>query len=164
MRQIDGIMEIRAYALAGQRTDTAGERRFNTVAQMLNIAEPSLSKSIMDKMMKDMPDEAVGIQALMFVFDDLVKVADRDMQKVLGEIDKNDLALALKAAPEELADKLLANLSKRARDTIEEEMEVMGPKPLSEVEEAQKRILEHVRGMEERNEISIQRGNSEEMV
>ena len=164
VRQIDDIMEVRAFSLAGQQTDSAGERRYNTVAQMLNVAEPSLSKNIMDKMMKEMPDEAVSIQALMFVFDDLIKVADRDMQKVLGEIDKNDLALSLKAASEDLQDKLLNNLSKRARDTIEEEIEVMGPRPLSEVEEAQKRILEHVRGMEERGEISIQRGNTEEMV
>ena len=164
VRQIDEIMEVRSFSLAGQQTDTAGERRYHTVAQMLNVAEPSLSKAIMDKLMKDLPDQALSIQALMFVFDDLVKIQDRDMQKVLGEIDKNDLALSLKASTEDLRDKLLGNLSKRARDTIEEEMEVMGPKPLSEVEEAQKRILEHVRGMEERNEISIQRGSSEEMV
>ena len=164
VRQIDEIMETRAGSLGATGGGSTGGDRYSTVAQMLNVADPNLSKSIMDQLMKEMPDEAVSIQALMFIFDDLAKIPDRDMQKVLGEIDKNDLALSLKAASDELRDKLLGNLSKRARDTIEEEMEVMGPKPLSEVEEAQKRILEHVRGMEERGEITIQRGGSEEMV
>ena len=98
------------------------------------------------------------------VFDDLAKIGDRDMQKLLSEIDKADLALALKAAPPELSQKLLANLSSRARDNIKEEMEMLGPRPLSDVEEAQKRILQQVRAMEERGDIRINRGAGEVMV
>ena len=96
VRQIDEILKVRAFTLMGQQTDAAGENRFKTVAQMLNIADPSISKSIIDRMTKELPDEADNIQALMFVFEDLNKVPDKDMQKVLGEVDKADLALALK--------------------------------------------------------------------
>ena len=92
------------------------------------------------------------------------KIADKDMQKVLAEIDKADLALALKAAPPELSTKLLSNLSARARDNIQEEISMLGPRPLSDVEEAQKRILQQVRTMEERGDIRINRGTGEVMV
>jgi flagellar motor switch protein FliG len=164
VRQIDEILEVRAYSLASQGSGEIGENRFKTVAQMLNIADPSISKNIMDKLAKDLPEEAEQIQGLMFVFEDLVKIGAREMQKVLGEMDKADLALALKAAPQDVVDHILNNLSSRARDNINDEIEMMGPKPLSEVEDAQKRILESIRAMEEKGEISIQRGAEERMV
>lgn len=163
VQQIDAILEARAVEAASEKT--VGERnRFQTVAHMLNFAEPGLSKSIMERLNKDLPEAAGEIQALMFVFDDLVLIGDREMQKVLGELDKEDLALALKTATPEVTEKLMGNLSKRARDNLQDEMEMLGPKPLSEVEEAQKRIVEHVRELEERGEITINRGGAEEMV
>jgi flagellar motor switch protein FliG len=164
VRQVDEMLEVRAYSMGNRQADSTGETRFKTVAQMLNISEPSMSKSILDRLNRESPNIANEIQALMFVFEDLAKIPDRDMQKLLSEIDKADLALALKAAPPELANKLLANLSSRARDNIKEEMEMLGPKPLSEVEEAQKRILQQVRAMEERGDIRINRGTGEVMV
>ena len=91
-----------------------------------------------------------------------VCLSDKDMQKVLGEIDKGTLALALKTASPELSDKILGNMSKRGREAMEEEIEMLGPKPLSEVEEAQK-IVELVRGMEEKGDITINRGGAENL-
>jgi flagellar motor switch protein FliG len=164
IRQVDDMLEVRAYDMAKQSTDSASERRYKTIAQMLNFAEPSVSKTIMDKMQKELPDTANEIQALMFVFEDLVNIDDRQVQKILGEIDKADLTLGLKTAPEEVRDKLLGNLSQRARDAIMEELEMLGPRPLSDVEDAQKRILEQVRAMEERGDIQINRGGAEQMV
>jgi flagellar motor switch protein FliG len=164
VRQIDEILEVRAFSLASQGGGEIGAKRFKTVAQMLNIADPSISKTIIDKLAKDLPEEAEQIQSLMFVFEDLTKVPNRDMQKVLGELDKSDLALALKAAPPEVAEHILGNLSQRARDNIKDEIEMMGPKPLAEVEEAQKRILEQVRALEEKGEITINRGGEEQLV
>lgn len=163
VRQVDAILEARARESAAQ--GTFGDRnRFQTVAQILNFAEPGISKSIMERLGKDLPDAATEIQSLMFVFEDLLLLADRDMQKVLGEVDKADLCLALKTAPREVSDKILANLSKRAREALLEEIEMLGPKPLSEVEEAQKRIIQVVRGLEEKGDVVIQRGGAEEMV
>ena len=164
VRQVDAILELRAHEALSQSSGTADGNRFETIAQVLNIADPGISKSIMDRLGDEMPQVANEIKALMFVFDDLILVADKDMQKILGEIDKADLALGLKTASDEVRDKLLNNLSKRARESILDEMEMMGPKPLKEVEDAQKNIIELVRSLEEKGDIQIQRGGAEEMV
>jgi flagellar motor switch protein FliG len=164
VRQVDEMLEVRAYSMGTRQQDSAGENRFKTVAQMLNVSDPSVSKSVLDRLNRELPTLANEITALMFVFEDLAKIADKDIQKLLGEVDKADLALSLKAAPPELAQKLLGNLSARARDNIKEEMEMLGPRPLTEVEEAQKRILQQVRALEERGDIRINRGKGEVMV
>ncbi len=164
IRQVDEMLEVRAYALGSRQSDSTGDSRYKTVAQMLNVSEPSLTKSILDRLNRESPDIASQIQSLMFVFEDLLKIGDKDMQKVLAEIDKADLALALKAAPPELSQKLLGNLSARARDNITEEIETLGPRLLSDVEEAQKRILQQVRQLADKGEIRIQRGGGEVMV
>lgn len=164
VRQVDEMLEVRAYSMGTRQQDSAGENRFKTVAQMLNVSEPSVSKAVLDRLNREAPTLANEITALMFVFEDLGKIADKDIQKLLGEVDKADLALALKAAPPELAQKLLNNLSTRAKENIKEEMEMLGPRPLSDVEEAQKRILQQVRAMEERGDIRINRGKGEVMI
>lgn len=164
IRQVDSMLEVRAFEMARQSTDSASERRYKTIAQMLNFAEQSIAKSVMDKMAKDLPDAAAEVQNLMFVFEDLTKVDDKTMQKILGEVDKADLTLSLKTAAPEVKDKILGNLSQRAREAILDELEFMGPRSLSDVEEAQKRILEQVREMEERGDIMISRGGGEVMV
>lgn len=164
VRQVDEMIEARALSLGSRAGGSTGQLRYKTVAQMLNISDPLVSKAILDRLTREIPNAANEIQALMFVFDDLAKIPDRDMQKVLAEIDKADLALALKTAPPELSNKLLGNLSARARDNIKEEIELLGPRPLSDVEEAQKRILVQVRAMEEKGEIRVQRGTGQVMV
>lgn len=164
IRQVDEMLEVRAFALGSRQNESTRDSRYKTVAQMLNVSEPSLSKSILDRLNREAPVIANQIQALMFVFEDLLKIGDKDMQKVMAEIDKADLALALKAAPPELSQKLLGNLSARARDNITEEIEMLGPRPLSDVEEAQKRILQQVRQLADKGEIRIQRGGDEVMV
>lgn len=164
IRQVDHMLEVRAIDASSQASFADEKNRFQTIAQMLNIAEPGVSKQILEKLGKELPEAAQEIQGLMFVFEDLVHIMDRDMQKLLGELDKDDLILSLKTASPELNEKILGNLSKRARETMQEEIELLGPKPLSEVEEAQKRLVETVRGMEERGEVSINRGSSEELV
>jgi flagellar motor switch protein FliG len=164
VRQVDEMLEVRAYSLGARQQDSAGELRFKTVAQMLNVSEPSLSKSVLDRLNREVPNLANEITALMFVFEDIAKIDDKGIQKLLGEVDKADLALALKATPPELTAKLLGNLSSRARDNIKEDMEMLGPRPLSDVEEAQKRILQQVRAMEERGDIRVNRGGKGEVM
>ncbi len=164
VRQIDEVMEVRAYSLARRGMEPPKDARFKTVAKMLNVSDPSLTKGVLERLNKEKPDLATEIQQLMFVFEDLVKVDTKGIQKVLAEVDKGDLTLALRAAPPDIAQKLLGNLSARAREGIQEEMDTMGPKPLSEIEAAQKRILQQVRAMEERGEIKVDRGGAEKMV
>ena len=164
VRQVDEMMEVRAYSLGRAMTDEQGNKRYKTVAQMLNISDPSIAKAVLDRLTREVPQIANEVQALMFVFDDLIKIGDRDIQKVLADVDKNDLILSLRAATPEVQAKLMNNLSQRARDAMKEEMEMMGARPLSEIEEAQKRILQQVRALEEKGEIRISRGNQEAMV
>lgn len=164
VRQVDEMMEVRAYSLGRAVTDDQGAKRYKTVAQMLNISDPSLSKSVLDRLNRESPQLANEIQALMFVFEDLAKIADKDMQKVLGQIDKGDLVLSLRAADPTVKAKMMNNLSARARDGVVEELENMGPRPLHEIEEAQKRILQQVRAMEEKGELQVNRGQQEAMV
>ncbi len=164
IRQIDEMMEVRAFAMSRRGMEPPKDARFKTVAQMLNIAEPSLSKAVLDRLTKESPQLANEIQGLMFVFEDLAKIDGKGIQKILGEVDKGDLTVALRGAPPDVATKLMDNLSARAREAMKEEIDNMGPKPLSEVEAAQKRILQVVRGMEERGEIQLNRGAGEAMV
>lgn len=161
IRQVDDVLSERAVEAAEQGMQGATRNRFKNIAEMLNLAEPAITKTILDRLGKDEPDAAVEIQSMMFVFEDLVKIDDRDMQKVLGSIDKDLLPLALKTASPELNDKLLGNMSKRARETLEEEIEILGPKPLAEVEEAQKQIVDIVRKMSDDGEIQISSGKEE---
>ncbi len=162
--QIDEMMEVRALTMTKRGVEPPADARFKTVAQMLNVSDASLSKSVLERLAKEVPQIASEIQALMFVFEDLTKIDSKGMQKVLAEVDKADLTLALRAAPPEVRQKLLDNLSSRARETIQEEIDLMGPKPLSEIEAAQKRILQLVRGMEERGEITVNRGGGEQLM
>ncbi len=134
------------------------------LAQILNRASISLSKDILDKIESADPVVAGEIQRLMFLFDDLINVQDKDLQKILREIDRKDLVLALKTADEKLRNKIFANMSERASDLLKEELQYMGMVKLKEVEAAQARIIEIVKNLEENGEISLNlRGSMEEI-
>lgn len=134
------------------------------LAQILNRASISLSKDILDKLEGANPNVAAEIQRLMFLFDDIVNIQDKDMQKILREIDRKDLVLALKTADEKLRNKIFANMSERAADLLKEELMYMGMVKLKEVEAAQARIIEIVKTLEENGEISLNlRGNMEDV-
>jgi len=134
------------------------------IAQILNRASISMSKDILDKIESEDPQVAGEIQRLMFLFDDLINIQDKDLQKVLREIDRKDLVLALKTADEKLRNKIFANMSERASELLKEELQYMGMVKLKEVESAQARIIEIVKNLEEAGEISLNlRGSMEEV-
>lgn len=164
MRRIEAAIERRVRSLPPPRSAEESKQRFKAVAQLLTAGKPEISKPLIEKMATELPDEANEIQSLMFVVEDILRISDKDMQKVLSEVDKGDLVLALKAISQEIADKILNNLSSRARDNIKEEIELLGPKPLNEVEDAQKRLLQAIRAMEERGDIKVNRGGGEVLV
>ena len=120
-------------------------------------------KAIMEKLEEKNPDLADEIKRLMFVFDDILLLDDRTIQQILREIDSKDLVLALKGASEECRNKILKNMSSRARQMILEDMEVMGPVRLKTTEEAQQKIVNVIRQLEEMGEIVIARGGEEEI-
>jgi flagellar motor switch protein FliG len=135
-----------------------------SLAQILNKISISQSKEILDKIEEIDPNTANEVQRLMFLFEDIIHIQDKDLQKLLREIDKKDLSLALKTAEEALKEKIFANMSERAADMLSEEIEFMGKVKLKEVEAAQQRIIEVVKRLEEAGEISLNiRGSMEEI-
>jgi flagellar motor switch protein FliG len=144
--QLDGL---------GKAAEAATASGVKILADILNVADRSTEKEVLGAISDESPEVANQVKQLLFVFDDILKLDDRAVQRVLREVDTNDLALALKAADEEIKKKILDNVSERAAEMIQEEIEYMGPKRLSEVEAAQLRIIEVIRSLEEANEIII---------
>jgi flagellar motor switch protein FliG len=135
------------------------------VAEILNEIERETWQEILDEM-REIDDEVANeVNNLMFVFEDVVLLSDSNIQEILKEIDGKELTMALKGSTEEIKEKVFGNMSKRAAEGIQEDMEYMGPVRLSEVEEAQQRIVEVIRSLEEAGTISIGKGGKDaEMV
>ena len=135
------------------------------VAQILNEIERETWQEILDEMREIDDEVANDVNNLMFVFEDIVMMNDSNIQEILKEIDGKELTMALKGATDEISDKILGNMSKRAAEGIREDMEYMGPVKLSEVEEAQQRVVEVIRSLEEAGTITIGKGGKDaEMV
>jgi len=146
--QLQGEISARAAKFGGKRQ----------VAEILNEVERDVWQEILDEMREIDDDVANEVNNLMFVFEDIVMLDDRDIREVLKEVDGRELTLALKGATAEIRDKIFNNMSKRAADGIREDMDYMGPVRLAEVEEAQRRVVEAIRGLEETGTISLGKG------
>jgi flagellar motor switch protein FliG len=134
------------------------------LVKMLNMVDRGAQKSIFEAMEATNPKLAEEIRANMFTFDDLSKLDDKAIQRVMRDISKGDLALALKAAPERLREKMFSNLSERARDNLKEEIEILGPQLAKNVYAAQRKIVDAVRVLEESGEIVISGSGGENEV
>jgi flagellar motor switch protein FliG len=130
----------------------------------MNSIDRTSERKIMEKLSYDSPELAEEIRRRMFVFEDIVKLDDRSVQIVLREVETRDLALALKGASEEVKQKIFKNISKRAAQLLQDELEYMGPVRLKDVEEAQQKIINVIRRLEEAGEIVIARGGGEELI
>jgi len=127
----------------------------NFLVKMMNQVDRDVQKRIFEAMEPKDPKLVEEIRASLFTFDDLASMDDRTMQRVLREVNKNDLALSLKGAPEKLKELVFRNLSERARDSLKEEIEILGPQLAKDVYAAQRKIIELVRALEEAGEIVI---------
>lgn len=136
-----------------------------SIAEILNLIDSSAEKNIMQSLEAEDPDLAAEIKNMMFVFDDIILLDDRSIQRLLKEIESKDVAIALKATGDEVRDKIFKNVSERVKVMIQEEMEYMGPTRLSDVEAAQSNIVEVIRRLEEEGQIIISgRGGKEEII
>lgn len=133
-------------------------------ADILNLVGQRFEKNILAGIAKENPDLAAEIKNLMFVFEDIINLDDRSIQKVLREVDNKELAMALKASSEELKAKILANMSRRAAEMVEEELSYMGPVRLREVEEVQQRVIDVIRRLEDEGQIVISHDASEDQM
>jgi flagellar motor switch protein FliG len=127
------------------------------IVQILN-QERSIEKTVLDALTLRDPEMAEQIRNHLFVFEDIIKLEDRATQRVLRDVDQKDLVLAMRGAKVEVRQHILKNLSKRAAETLEEELAVMAPARLSSIEGAQQRIVAVIRRLEEAEEIVVQRG------
>ena len=161
VKEIESILERKAAAVFSHGFTFAGGVK--DVAEVLNRVDRATEKAILSVLEEKDPELADEIKNHMFVFDDIVLVDDTGIQKTLREIDNKDLALALKASSEDVKDKVLKNMSERARQLIDEELEFMGPVRLRQVEEAQQKIVAVIRRLEEAGEVIIAgRGGGED--
>jgi flagellar motor switch protein FliG len=134
------------------------------VAAVLNFTTASLEKTLLDGVAARDAKLSEDIKNLMFVFEDLTRLDARSLQRLLREVDSKQLALSLKSASEELKGKILASMSQRAVQALEEEMEFMGPVKLRDVEQAQAAIVAQVRVLEEAGEIVLGGGGNDDLV
>src|SRR5258707_8007748 len=153
IKEVERGLEHRLSDIVSQTFEKAGG--VDTVAEMLNLADRSTEKGIMEGLEAEDPDLVEQIRRLMFVFEDILLVNDKGIQSVLKEVDNDELALALKTASQELKDKIFKNMSERAAQLIAEDMQYMGPVRVSDVESAQQKIVDVVRRLEDAGEIVI---------
>ena len=133
-------------------------------AKIINFSNNSIEKKILETIKEKDADLLLAIQDRMFIFDNLILSDERALQTLLREVEEEVLALALKGADEVLRDKLLSCMSKRAASNIKDEIEVMGPVRLSEVQEAQKTIVSVARKLYDEGKIVLAGSGGEEMV
>ncbi|GAB4333811.1 MAG: flagellar motor switch protein FliG [Candidatus Abyssubacteria bacterium] len=163
IRDVEMVLERKlASVIRPEMTKVGGVKN---VAELLNRVDRTTEKNILSKLADRDPELANEVRSLMFVFDDIVMVTDAGIQRTLKEIENKDLALALKAANEDVKNKIFSNMSNRAAEMIREDMEYMGPVRLRDVEAAQMRIVEVIRRLEDAGEIVILgRGDEDEVI
>ncbi len=162
IREVERVLERKLSSLVTQDFTTAGGVK--AIVEILNRVDRTSEKAIIETLEIDNPELTEEIKKLMFVFEDIVSIDDRSIQRILRDVDNKDLSLALKATPKEVADKVFKNMSTRAADMLREEIEFMGPVKIRDVEEAQQRIVNVIRSLEDKGEIVVARGKGEEMI
>jgi flagellar motor switch protein FliG len=162
LKQIEHVVDEIAGASMSQSVGKLGGAK--CLAAILNRTNVSMVKEILEKMENMDPETTYEVKRLMFIFDEIININDKDIQKILREIDRKDLALALKTSEERLKEKIFKNMSERAADLLKEELQYMGMVKLKEVEGAQARIIDVIKALEEQGEISLNmRGGPEEI-
>jgi len=151
--QIENVVDSLAETTFSQNLATAGGAQM--VANILNKSNNASAKQIIEAIEEKDMGLATEIKRLMFLFEDIVLIDDKGIQRILRDVDKRDLALALKVSDEKIRAKIFKNMSERAASVVKEELEFMGPVKLKEVEGAQMRIVDVIKMLEEQEEIVI---------
>ena len=162
IKEVEKILESKLASLVNQDYTIIGG--VDAVVDILNSVDRGTEKHIMETLEIEEPELADEIRKKMFVFEDILLLDDRSIQRVLRDVDNNDLAVALKSANEQVQTAIFNNLSKRLAAMIREDMEFMGPVRMKDVEEAQQKIVNIIRKLEDSAEIVISRGGGDEIV
>lgn len=162
IKEVERVLERKLSSLVNQDYTIVGG--VDAIVSILNAVDRSTEKHIMESLEIEEPELADEIRKKMFVFEDILLLDDRAIQRVLRDVDNADLGVALKAANEEVQNVIFKNLSKRLAAMIKEDMEFMGPVRMKDVEEAQQKIVSVIRKLEDAGEIVISRGGGDEIV
>ena len=162
IKEVENVLERKLASLVNQDYTIIGG--VDAIVEILNAVDRGTERHILETLEIEEPELADEIRRKMFVFEDILSLDDRAIQRVLRDVDNNDLAIALKNANEEVQNVIFNNLSKRLAAMIREDMEFMGPVRLKDVEEAQQKIVNIVRKLEDSSEIVISRGGGDEII
>jgi flagellar motor switch protein FliG len=162
LREVERVLERKLSALSSEDYTSAGG--IDAIVEILNNVDRATEKTIIEALEDDDPELAEEIKKRMFVFEDIVLLEDRAIQRVLREVDNQDLARALKQVDPDVQEKIFKNMSKRAATLLKEDMEYMGPIRLKDVEEAQQKIVNIIRKLEVQGEIVVARGGEDEIL
>jgi flagellar motor switch protein FliG len=162
IKEVERILERKLASLVNQDYTIVGG--VDSIVEILNTVDRGTEKHIMETLEIEEPELADEIRRKMFVFEDILSLDDKSIQRVLREVDNNELAVALKGSNEEVQNVIFNNLSKRLASMIREDMEYMGPVRLKDVEEAQQKIVNIIRKLEDSSEIIISRGGGDEII
>jgi len=163
IREVERVLERKMSSMLTSEYSSAGG--IASVVEVLNQVDRATEKTIMEALEIEDPELAEEIKKRMFVFEDIVLLDDRSVQRVLREVDMaKDLPLALKVASDDVKQKIMRNISKRAQENLRESMELLGPVRLRDVEEAQQKIVALIRRLEDEGEVIIMRGGRDEII
>ncbi|MHB8916633.1 MAG: flagellar motor switch protein FliG [Desulfocucumaceae bacterium] len=162
IKEVEGVLEKKLSMIVPHHEQQAGG--IKTLVNILNRVDRSTEKTILEELETNDPELADEIRKLMFVFEDIIKLHDVAIQRVLREVDQKDLGKAMRGSNEEVAARIYKNMSKRAADMLREEIQFMGPVRLRDVEEAQQRIVQVIRRLDEAGEIIVARGGEDAIV
>ncbi|MBQ7943712.1 MAG: flagellar motor switch protein FliG [Lachnospiraceae bacterium] len=162
IKEVEKVLEAKLSSLVNQDYTIIGG--VDAVVDILNTVDRGTEKHIMETLEIEEPELADEIRKKMFVFEDILLLDDRAIQRVLRDVDNNDLAVACKGSNEEVQTAIFNNMSKRLAEMIREDMEFMGPVRMKDVEEAQQKIVNIIRKLEDAGEIVISRGGGDEII
>ena len=162
IKEVERVLERKLASLVNQDYTIVGG--VDAIVEILNYVARGTEKHIMENLEVEEPELADEIKRKMFVFEDILSLDDKTIQRVLRDVDNNDLGIALKGTSEEVQNVIFNNLSKRLAAMIREDMDFMGPVRMKDVEEAQQKIVNIIRRLEDTGEIIIARGGGDEIV
>ena len=162
IKEVESVLERKMSMIVPHHEQHTGG--IKTLVNILNRVDRSTEKTILEELETNDPELADEIRKLMFVFEDIIKLHDVAIQRVLREVDQKDLAKAMRGSNEEVANRIYKNMSRRAADMLKEEIQFMGPVRLRDVEEAQQRIVQVIRRLDEAGEIIVARGGEDAIV
>ena len=162
IKDVERVLERKVASLVNQDYTVVGG--VDAIVQILNTVDRGTEKHIMETLEIEEPELADEIRRKMFVFEDILALDDKTIQRILRDVDSNDLGIALKGSNEDVQNVIFNNVSKRLAQMIKEDMEYMGPIRMKDVEEAQQKIVSVIRKLEDSGEIVIARGGGDELV